>query len=254
MSLEQEISSLVTATTQLTGEVIGKMAQIDARVEQKRGELDAWRNGYRNEDAVGIQVFVSANGSDANSGTEQAPVQTLAKAVSLLPRLGRIDLLSDLTIANAGVDCGRREIDVFMNGHTIRFMATPSLDTQGVNVGTGFDRITNWRRLMFYYGSLVMDPIASTGNGNAWFYRIRRSPLVADGTARFAALGFNAVTLNIGANVIGASAGWHAEELYGLVSGYAVVSRFDTNTALGTGAVFALGFDIERGMAHDGTL
>jgi len=49
MSLETQIANLVAATNQLTGEVSGKMTQIDQRVEQKRGELDAWRSAARHE-------------------------------------------------------------------------------------------------------------------------------------------------------------------------------------------------------------
>lgn len=255
MSLETQVAGLISATTALTGEVSGKMALIDQRVDQKRNELDAWRTAYRAEDALGIQVFVSATGSDANDGLSSAtPVATLARAMSLLPRKGRINLLSDLTLAGAGADCGNRDIDLFLYDHTLRFSPVPITDTTGTVVGTGFARITNWRRLAIYSGSIFVDPIAPTGNGDPWFYRINRSPLVVGGNARFGSLGFFSCNINIGDNAVGASGAWHATETYGLVSGYTVVSRADTNTTLGTGAEFAEFFDVERGFAHDGTL
>lgn len=49
MSLENEISKLVSAANQLTGEVAGKLAVIDQRVEQKKIELDAWQANARGE-------------------------------------------------------------------------------------------------------------------------------------------------------------------------------------------------------------
>jgi hypothetical protein len=262
MSIETELQNVVAAASALNQTVRGqvdaidlRMLQMDQRVDQKRNELDAWRSGYRTEDAVGITVYVAATGNDANDGlTSASPVATLSRAMSLLPRAGRIDMLSDLTLTGAGADCGNRDIDLFLNGHTLRFSPTPVTDSAGIVVGTGFARIANWRRLVMYSGSVIVDPIASSGNGNPWFYRISRSPLVAGGNVRFAALGFMGCNIDIGDNAVGASGAWHANEPYGLVSGYSVVGRMDTSTTLGTGATFAEFFDVERGFAHDGTL
>ena len=43
MSLEQQVAALVTASNNLTGEVAGKIGQIDARVATKTAELDQWK-------------------------------------------------------------------------------------------------------------------------------------------------------------------------------------------------------------------
>lgn len=49
MSLEQQVAALVAATNALTGEVAGKMAAINAALDAKKAELDAWRAGARGE-------------------------------------------------------------------------------------------------------------------------------------------------------------------------------------------------------------
>lgn len=49
MSLEQQVANLVTASNNLTVEVAGKQAAIDARVAAKITELEAWKAAARNE-------------------------------------------------------------------------------------------------------------------------------------------------------------------------------------------------------------
>lgn len=56
MSLEQQVASLVAATSDLTNQVAGKMGQIDLRVEQKRAELDSWKAAARREFVFPVNI------------------------------------------------------------------------------------------------------------------------------------------------------------------------------------------------------
>lgn len=49
MSLEQQVANLVTAANNLTGEVAGKQAAIDAKVAAKITELEAWKAGAKDQ-------------------------------------------------------------------------------------------------------------------------------------------------------------------------------------------------------------
>lgn len=66
MSLEQQVAALVTASNNLTSEVAGKQAAIDAKVAAKINELEAWRLGVRSEMALPFSVTVKVGG-DANT-------------------------------------------------------------------------------------------------------------------------------------------------------------------------------------------
>lgn len=66
MNLEQQVAALVTASNDLTAEVAGKQAAIDAKVAAKIAELEAWRGGARSEMALPFVVNIKVGG-DANT-------------------------------------------------------------------------------------------------------------------------------------------------------------------------------------------
>lgn len=65
MSLEQQIAALVSASNNLTGEVAGKIGQIDAAVVAKKAELDVWRQGARSEMALPFVATITVGGDAA---------------------------------------------------------------------------------------------------------------------------------------------------------------------------------------------
>jgi len=74
MSLETQVAGLISATTSLTGEVSGKMAQIDQRVDQKRNELDSWRAGHLDEHPALCVNFNARFTAVAGSAPYQLPI------------------------------------------------------------------------------------------------------------------------------------------------------------------------------------
>ncbi|MBB3141218.1 hypothetical protein [Halomonas organivorans] len=79
MSLEQQISALVSAANNLTGAVNGKMSQIDRKVDEATAAVpDAIRS------MAEMTVCVDTEeGDDANDGSAQAPLKTLSSALHL---------------------------------------------------------------------------------------------------------------------------------------------------------------------------
>ncbi|UDM18405.1 hypothetical protein [Vogesella sp. XCS3] len=64
MSLEQQVGALVKAASDLTSEVAGKMAAIDAKVEAKKAELDAWKNGANDQFANAFSKEIYVGGAN----------------------------------------------------------------------------------------------------------------------------------------------------------------------------------------------
>lgn len=64
MSLEQQVVALVKAASDLTGEVAGKMAAVDAKVEAKKAELDAWKQGATDQFANAFSKEIYVGGAN----------------------------------------------------------------------------------------------------------------------------------------------------------------------------------------------
>lgn len=94
MSLETQITALVTAANSLTNAVNGKVSAIDEKVAAATAAVP---EAVRSEMAKVFYVD-SAVGSDTNLGTQASPFRTVALAVSKVPRggIGTIFLNSGL--------------------------------------------------------------------------------------------------------------------------------------------------------------
>lgn len=64
MNLEQQVGALVKAASDLTSEVAGKMAAIDAKVEAKKAELEAWKQGASDQFANAFSKEIYVGGAN----------------------------------------------------------------------------------------------------------------------------------------------------------------------------------------------
>lgn len=88
MSLETQISALVSAANKLTSEVANKMKGIDTKVDQTAVDIIDRIAGSRV-----FSFFVdSENGNDENKGDSAAPLQTLKRAMSLCPAGSTVEI------------------------------------------------------------------------------------------------------------------------------------------------------------------
>ncbi|UIP28897.1 DUF1565 domain-containing protein [Photobacterium sp. TLY01] len=88
MSLEQQVSALVSAANNLTSTVNGKINQIDAKVNEATAKVP---EAIRKE--VNKTFYIdAANGNDNYGGSEANPLRTIDKAVSLGMAGGNVTL------------------------------------------------------------------------------------------------------------------------------------------------------------------
>lgn len=89
MSLESQVAALVSAASNLTSQVAGKLSEIDTALQSAVASIP---QEIRNQ--MELNVYVDqANGSDSNSGlSESDPLKSMTKVASLTPSGGSVDI------------------------------------------------------------------------------------------------------------------------------------------------------------------
>lgn len=160
MSLETDVATLVTKTTQLIDYFGGKKTAIDLAVAAAIAAVpDTSRTWYVDQ----------INGSDLNPGTQAAPLKTFERAISSTPKSGfcLAMLLGDYDLKTVPfVGCSTLRVTGVLNNGVkpkIKAFYLPTVDGSGVTTAnnmSGFNLALNNNAISFRDIELVLPSIA----------------------------------------------------------------------------------------------